>query len=236
MSISTSRSSYYDTHDQGGSHAVHVPDLRRRASWNGMPTTTARGLRDYTAFTESIKHKRQPLVGRRAPADVDRDDRARARRRDARHRRAVRRDQGAARRVLPGRREGRSTRRSRSPRAIPRRALRLDRGAPGHRLRGAERRPGRRGVPRGVRARGRDPDPRARRLRPRRGRRPGGVRDRGRSAGRATASRRARRVDRHDRPQPRDRPAAPRADAADEAAASSRGSRELGPRTRRTTT
>ena len=58
------------------------------------------------------------------------------------------------------------------------RATARSRCGPSWSVDGLGRRPGRRGVPGGVRARGRDPDPRARRLRPRRGRRPGGVRDR----------------------------------------------------------
>ena len=100
---------------------------------------------------------------------------------------------------------------------IPVGTLRVDRGAAGGRLGGVSADP----VAEAFREEfGRavvDPDPRARRLRPRRGRRPGGLRGRG---GALAARRRPGepgRVDRHDRAQPRDRPDSPRADAGDEA-------------------
>ena len=68
-------------------------------------------------------------------------------------------------------------------------------------------------LPRRACALHRDPRPRPRRSRPRRGRGAGRLRDGGRSAGRATARRESRRLDRHDCAQPRDRPHPPRADA-----------------------
>ena len=107
-----------------------------------------------------------------------RDDRARAGREDADHRRAVRNDEGGARRLLPlrGRR--------------PRRRDRAGRADPAARLGGAvEVRPSwspgsndpRAGLPRGVGPRPRHPHRPPRRLRARRGAAPGGVRDRGRA-------------------------------------------------------
>ena len=207
---------------QGGGHAVHVPDLRRRA---GLPEhgggRAERSLRRVRQLHRVDPRERQLRGRRRAAADLDRDDRPHPRRQDARHRRPVRRDEGAARRLLPGRCEGHG-RGAGDRRADPVRALRVDRGAPGGRLGG--RRPD--GLPGGVRARGRDPDPRARRLRPRRGRRPGGVRDRRGALAPRRRPGESRRLDRHHRPQPRDRPAAPRVEAADARAARRPSSRE----------
>ena len=79
---------------------------------------------------------------RRGPAaDRDGDDGARARRRAHAHRRPVRRDQGAARRLLPARVQG-PRRGARLGRADPRGQDRRDRGPPDHGLRRA-RGPGR---------------------------------------------------------------------------------------------
>ena len=103
------------------------------------------------------------------------DDRARARRRADAHRRPVRRDQGAARRLLPARVQG-PRRRAQLGRADPGGQERRDRGAPGHGLRGDGRpdrrppdRPRRPPVPARVGTGGRDPRPHPRRPRPRRG-------------------------------------------------------------------
>src|SRR3569623_1183716 len=69
--------------------------------------------------------------GRCAAADRDRDDRARARRQDAGHRRPVRGDARAARRLLPDR--GCKSRRGDEDRGThPARAVRLDRSAAAH--------------------------------------------------------------------------------------------------------
>ena len=84
----------------------------------------------YGAFTQAIKAKGAFLAGDQLAERERRHHRPRPRRRDARHRRPVRRDEGAARRLLPGR--GRVDRRGdRVGRADPGRALRRDRGAPG---------------------------------------------------------------------------------------------------------
>ena len=75
-------------------------------------------------------------------------------------------------------------------------------------------RPGRSGLPRRVRPRGRRPGPRLRRHRPRRGGGPGRVRRRRAAlAGRRPAAQPGR-LDHHHRPQPGDRPPAPRVPAA----------------------
>ena len=197
-----------------------LPDLRRRDTSANVPEDERNAMfGEYWRSRDSIRDQRQRPGRRRAPADLDRDHRPRPRRRDARHRRAVRRDEGAARRLLPDRGRRTSTRRSQIAERIPaaRATATIEVRPLVVVLGGVSRRPSRRGVPGGVRARGRDPDPRARRLRPRRGRRPGGVRDR---RGALAARRRPgepRRLDRHHRAQPRDRPAPPRADAGDEA-------------------
>ena len=81
----------------------------------------------------------------------------------------------------------------------------------------ARRRPahrdGRSRLPGGVGPFGRDPHPRPRRLRPRRGRGAGGVRRRARALAPRRRASQSRRLDRHDRPQPGDRPHPPRPDA-----------------------
>ena len=73
-------------------------------------------------------------------------------------------------------------------------------------------RPGRRraGLPRGVRPRRRRPGPPPRRHRPRRGGGAGGLRGGGAAVARGRAAALPRRLDRHDGPQPGDRPAPPR--------------------------
>ena len=121
-------------------------------------------------------------------------------------------DQGGAGR-LPDLRGRRPRRRHRARGADPGRAAgRRDRGAPG-RLSGSTARAG---LPRPVGTCSGDADRPPRRLRPRRGGRPGGVR----GGRRAVAARghpgEPQRVADLDRPQPRDRPAAPRPDAGEE--------------------
>ena len=116
---------------------------------------------------------------RRPRRTLDRHDRPRPRRRDADDRRAVRRDEGAARRLyLVECDELDEAHRDRRARSRPRARRRRSRSG---RWSSAER--ARAGLPRGVGARARDPDRRPRRLRPRRGRGPGRVRDRRSSAG-----------------------------------------------------
>ena len=132
------------------------------------------------------------LHRRRGPAgERHRDDRASRASRG--HRRPLRRDQGAARRLLPDRVRG-PRRGARVGEEGPD-ARRRGRGPPGHGLRGAgaeehappKARPRRRRssrrppVPARVGAGGRDADPRPRRLRRRRGGGPGGVRRRARA-------------------------------------------------------
>ena len=151
---------------------------------------------------------------RGAAARHHRDDRARARRRAPAHRRPVRGDQGAARRLLRRSTARTSTRRSSGRRKIPGAQSGCDRGAPGAwaRRTTGEAAPDRRSVVDRLfrRESGRAVatlDPRPRRLRPRRGGGAGRVRWSRSSAGRATASRdNPARLDRHRRAQPRDRP------------------------------
>ena len=88
-----------------------------------------------------------------------------------------------------------------------------DRGAAVRRTRATERAgtaDDRARLPRGVRPRGGGPGPRLRRHRRRRGGGPGRVRRRPCSAGRRRAAAEPGRLDHHHRPQPGDRPAAPR--------------------------
>ena len=132
-------------------------------------------------------------------------------------RRAVRRDQGAARRLLgdrgrrPRRRAGLGRPRPRSP------AARRSRSGRSRTSREALRRTcprptadaGRAGLPRGVRPGGRDPGPPLRRHRHRRGGGPGRLRRGGRALAADGRAAEPRRLDRHHRAQPRDRPAAP---------------------------
>ena len=148
--------------------------------------------------------------------------------RDAAHRRAVRRREGAPRR-LPAGRGGRSRRCARARGADPG-------GADGRRGRGAavggEVGTARAGLPRRVGPRPREPGRLPRRLRPRRGGRAGGVRDRRRAlASRRRAGESGRVADDHG-PQPCDRPPAPRPHARREDAparrARGRGGRDGG--------
>ena len=155
-------------------------------------------------------------AGRRAPAPDDRrDDRAGPQRRGAHLRRSVRGDQGADRRLLPGRRQG-SRRGDRDRGEDPGRAGRHDRSeadlgdVPAADRRGRGR--GRRRLPLGVGSRRRDPHPGDRRLGPRRGVRAGRLRA---GAGALAARRRPaqpRRLAHDDRAQPCARSSAPRRD------------------------
>src|SRR2546429_7171447 len=115
----------------GGRDAVHAPDLRRREAL-GRPERGRARLGHAGVLHVHAGPARQRRVRRRRPAaaDVDRDDRTAARGRPARHRRSVRGDEGAARRLLPDR--GRVDRRGDRPRGEdPVGAARLDRGPPG---------------------------------------------------------------------------------------------------------
>src|SRR5436190_2978820 len=116
---------------EGGSSAVHAPDLRRRAEVGADGRRPARtdlpGLRRLHGG-----HAREGRLRRRrrAPADVHRHDRPRPQWRAARHRRPLRGDEGAARRVLRDR--GRVARRgARLGGADPVGEARVDRGPPG---------------------------------------------------------------------------------------------------------
>src|SRR4051812_26429521 len=118
------------TKPQEEPHAVSAHDLRGRDVLDHRAARAAPG-----------GHGRLPALrrgGRRAhprrqrPArHVDGDDGPRARRRAARHRRPLRRDQGAAGRLLPGRVQG-SRRGDRVGGEDPRREDRLDRDPAGH--------------------------------------------------------------------------------------------------------
>ena len=70
---------------------------------DATPEDGARMMAAYGAFDQRGQGGRRVRGRRRPAADVDGDDRARARRRAAAHRRAVRRDARAARRLLPAR-------------------------------------------------------------------------------------------------------------------------------------
>ena len=188
-------------------------------TWAGM-SDDERGqvMQEYFAYTEELSKSGKMVERQRAPADADREDRPCRERREGRHRRPLRRDEGAARRVLPrrGRQRGRGARVGRED---PLGALREDRGAPDRRLlRGRRhRRSGLRGrrppLPRGVGGRPRPPGPRPRRLHARRGRGAGGVRRRARALAGGRPAREPGRLDRDHRAQPGDRPAPPRPDA-----------------------
>ena len=79
-------------------------------------------MQEYYAFTDSLTQRGAMKDGAAARPDLDRADGARARRPGARRRRAVRRDQGAARRVLHGRVRDDRPGRSRRPRCAPARS------------------------------------------------------------------------------------------------------------------
>src|SRR5437763_3881317 len=112
--------------------AVHAPDLRRRA---GLGRDGRRAARADLPGLRRV-HRGHAAEGRvrsrrRAPTDVDRDDGPRPERRPARHGRPVRRDEGAAGRLLPDR--GRlARRRARLGGEDPVREGRLDRGQARH--------------------------------------------------------------------------------------------------------
>ena len=147
---------------------------------------------EFVAFNDELRAAGALVVGNELQPGVDRERRLRPRRRDDGHRRAVRRDERGARRLLPRRRRhGRGGARVGRESAVG--AVRICRGAPGRPPRAGDleveelssRLPGR---AREVR---RDPRPRPRRSRPRRGRGAGRVPPRGRAL---AAGRRARRI------------------------------------------
>jgi uncharacterized glyoxalase superfamily protein PhnB len=188
---------------------VPLPGVRRGAA--DATSTTPSAWRATTTSADRQAHRR-----RGAAPGQHRDDRARAQRRRRRFRRAVRRDEGAARRLLPGRcrRPGRrdprcredpggAHRQRRGPagaRAEPRtcradtaRAACRSRTTSHPRLRACAP-SGRRHLPHRVAPRARHADPRARRLRPGRGRAARRLRRRRASSGRATACRQPARL------------------------------------------
>ena len=210
----------HDLREEGGRPAGRIcrPRMRRAnmQRWN-----------DYSAG----RGRSREAARRRGPAaDRDRYDGAAGRRRARAQRRAVRRDQGSPRRLLPARLRRTSTRRSSGPRrsracptaarsrCAPRCSSRAARtSSPSTRAR--DRRPdgstraGRPPVPGVLGAGGRDAHPRARRLHARGGRRSGGVRCRARALARRRGPRQPGGLDRRHCAQPRDRPPAPRAAA-----------------------
>ena len=110
-------------HDSGGRpDEVHAHDLHRRARHDrghaGADPGDHGGVR---RLRPGDRGGGRPRRRRGAAADGDRHHRARARRRAAPHRRPVRRDEGAARRLLPARVQG-PRRGDRLGRQDPRRA------------------------------------------------------------------------------------------------------------------
>ena len=130
------------------------------------------------------------------------EGRAGRRRRDDRHRRPVRRDEGAARRRLRHR-PARPRRGDPARRARPRGGVRHPRDPAAHQ---SGERSACRGLCRGVAAVRRDPDPRPRRSRARRGRGAGCLCDGARALAADGHPGQPGRLDRHHRPQPRHRP------------------------------
>ena len=176
----------------------------------------------YAAY-KAINETPGVTPGPAAAAARDGDDRARAGRQDADHRRPVRRAQGGDRRLPASSRPTTSTPRSSWPRGSRRRAW-AARSRCARSWSGSDPRAG---LPRPVGTRPRCPDRLPRRLRPRRGGRAGGVRDR---RGALAARRRPRQPGRlagDDGAQPRDRPHPPRSHAGREDAAA-RGARGSG--------
>ncbi len=137
----------------------------------------AKMMADYGAFTQGIVQSGNFKSADRLKPVADRHHGARARRQDADHRRPVRRDPRAARRLLPGRGQG-PRRGDRHRRQGAHRQARLDRGAAGlvdeARLAARRRARSRLPPPRGRSAR--HADPAGGRLRPRGGGAAGGVR------------------------------------------------------------
>ncbi len=181
------------------------------------PRSSSRSWRTSTRWTPSCR----PRAPGSSPAGCTRPEHGHRgpgrRRRRPRHRRAVRRGQGAHRRVLdhPGRPTW-------TPRWAGRRKatractlpieVRPFHGGTGRGLTvvPARARRHRACLPRGIRPGGGRPDPRLRRHRHRRGRGPGRVRRGGSAVARGRAAAEPGRVDHHHRAQPGHRPAAPR--------------------------
>ena len=184
-------------------------------------------MQAYMQFTEELQNSGSMVAGDALQPTADRDHGSRPQRRDAHHRRPVRGDEGAARRLLHRRRRL-DRRGARVGGEDPRRQPRLRRGAAGDGLRGGrlvvldERLPG------GVGAHPRDPRPRARRRRARRGRGAGGLRRRARALAARGRPRQPGRVAADDGAQPRDRPDPARAEPApqDRAAGGARDAAE----------
>src|SRR6266516_1124657 len=91
----------------GGSDAVPVPDLRRREEVGG-PVPEGAGSRDgRVRRLHRVREEERPLDhGGAAAAGADGHDRAHPQRQAVHHRRPLRRDQGAAGRLLPHQRQG----------------------------------------------------------------------------------------------------------------------------------
>ena len=182
------------TSTEGEQHEVRSPadEQRRRhrdvgeADAGGGGGARAEEIPKWEALFDELGRTGRLGVGDELDSPSDREDRPRPRRRDARHRRPLRRDEGADRRLHASSTPTTSTRRSRSRATNPGRAPAhpsscrpVDRAFDGQ---SSAR------LPRGMGTCRRDPHPRPRRPRARRGRGAGRVRDRAR----ALAARRAR--------------------------------------------
>ena len=167
---------------------------RRRLRAESMPR--------WIALFEEMGKADPNVQGRELARGVRGEGRPRRRRADDRHRRPLRRDEGAARRHLrhgaPRPRRGDPARRPRPGSGV--------RHARDPAARDAGERPARRGLCRGMAAVRRHPDPRPRRSRTRRGRGAGRVRDCPRALAPQRCARQPGRLDRDHRPQPRHRP------------------------------
>src|SRR3954470_8957391 len=133
--VETAASGAADDPENGGCREVHGHHLQRRVPVRERDAgSDRRDLRRARRVRRGGARGRRVRRRRRAAAGGHGDHRARARRRAAAHRRPVRGDQGAARRLLHARVQG-PRRGARLGGADPRGQDGLDRGPPGHGLR-----------------------------------------------------------------------------------------------------